>query len=1001
MTQVRAHGTRPVNAGRAKRAVHTLSDGSALTVLVDRNESTQQLGDKDNVQKLYLHWSGDRVTWTQKFGASMTFQNITAIYSSALDVNNNLHFVYRTTNGTILYILFTYAAGGGNPTWTGGTPETVFAETVIANSTALDIDVANVSSSVQVPIVSLFHTVGNTPRVHVYTRKTAATVGWVQSWAAVSVTAQSNVQGSEDCAIAVEATPASATAVRAAIMLTKVGSGSGDLGDTLEFIEIDTTTGSAFSNVNWGNITNLNVGQGGGKRNVFLFAGPSNTFVWVEVVGGTSNGFISVGKVDRSGAVIIPKSDSAKSLPFSRAGSGYNESAVTYQDGVVNVVYNPQSGMAHTVIAAFQTNNTVLYGGAFYWDNAYKYGSYPNTSQYGGGNKNNDSGFRRHDIVTSYGIRPIDGTASSRQYMHAWVKTLRAPAAIRPANGSTVNTDQPAVGLDADIDQQYANSTYLGRWEFARDAGFTNSLRVYKTSNYYTVQGTNVAGAVVAINDRLPAGQELFGGTWYVRGALEDLFGKVHTYFATATITVSHPPTAKDLAPTGGVVTRWGTGVITFAWGFVDTSPSDAQTAYQVIVERNDTGAAVFDTGKVVSSAQFANVTLPGTAKDIELRWKLVLWDSDDTQGPASAYQVFTAADAPVVTITSPVAAAVVTTARPTFNWTFAVGGGRVQTAYRVEVKQGADIVHDSGWRNGSVTSYTPTGTILANMLQYSVTVYVRDSVGLEGTNTVAFSTQWVLPAVPSGVTIDATRYDTDGFGDLRVAWSDTGRDAEFYSWRVYRRVLMNGVGYFDQSAWTLAVEIFAVNPGGYQVSDYLAPGGGHQVDYYVTQTALRFDSLVESVSEAQLNSGNYTPMASVFPSSPNYWLIDATGNENDPGLNMKLFGVAGDTFTDEYEEGEYQVIGAGRRVAKGDRLGVQGNLDIRVRMDGQTNLLYPRSKRLKLEDLKERQTPVYLRTPFGDVYKVELRNFSWTRVAGVGTVEFMDLQIPYTEVSG
>ena len=359
---------------------------------------------------------------------------------------------------------------------------------------------------------------------------------------------------------------------------------------------------------------------------------------------------------------------------------------------------------------------------------------------------------------------------------------------------------------------------------------------------------------------------------------------------------------------------------------------------------------------------------------------------------------MFIKSDAPAVTVTSPTVSQIVTTARPTITWSTVFGGSRYPVAYRVVFSTAAGVVFDSQWQFGANTSYTPPTTILQNTVQYTVTVYVRDNLNLEGSTGQPFSTSWIVPAAPTGVTVNGASYDVDGLGNIVISWSNTAIDVEHYSWRVYRKDTLVGITTGDVPTYVMIYETQDINTGGYAFSDFAAPSG-YKVDYYVTQVASRFDSLVESVTLFQLNSGALTPMATLTPSSNNYWLIDASGQEQVAGMNMKLAGVTADSFNEEYEESIITVVGRGRHIDHGERLGYTGTLSVKIRMDGQTNLLYPRSKRLRIEDLKRRQTPVYLRTPFGDVYKVDLQNLSWERLAGVGNTEFLDLSIPYLEV--
>jgi len=57
------------------------------------------------------------------------------------------------------------------------------------------------------------------------------------------------------------------------------------------------------------------------------------------------------------------------------------------------------------------------------------------------------------------------------------------------------------------------------------------------------------------------------------------------------------------------------------------------------------------------------------------------------------------------------------------------------------------------------------------------------------------------------------------------------------------------------------------------------------------------------------------------------------------------------------------------------------------------------RQQRLNLEELKRLRRAVYIRTPFGDIFRASTGNISVTRIPGTGRTEFTDIEIPYTEV--
>jgi hypothetical protein len=125
---------------------------------------------------------------------------------------------------------------------------------------------------------------------------------------------------------------------------------------------------------------------------------------------------------------------------------------------------------------------------------------------------------------------------------------------------------------------------------------------------------------------------------------------------------------------------------------------------------------------------------------------------------------------------------------------------------------------------------------------------------------------------------------------------------------------------------------------------------------------------------------------------SPEYWLINPT----DETKNLKLH-VIRDRFQPERERAVIPIIGRGRRVEFGTNYGIVGTMSARIRRD---NTLSPRQQRKRLEELQEEATAYYLRTPFGDVWRVTVADIPVDWMAGAGTEELADIEITYTEVS-
>lgn len=211
-------------------------------------------------------------------------------------------------------------------------------------------------------------------------------------------------------------------------------------------------------------------------------------------------------------------------------------------------------------------------------------------------------------------------------------------------------------------------------------------------------------------------------------------------------------------------------------------------------------------------------------------------------------------------------------------------------------------------------------------------------------------------------------------FGYVNVSWNNSTKDAAWYAWRVYRR-MANPTG-----AWELLAEL-TDDQTVYNYHDWLARSG-HTYQYSVVQVAYRFDQVVES---QYLASAQYTPVDS------SYWLI----NPDDETMNVRLH-VNSDDFDEEIEEATINLIGRGRRKEYGTNYGYRGTIAGTIRRD---IYLTPSQQRARLESMRQSLASFYLRTPFGDVWKVTSGELKLSRVAGVGSEEMMNFTFDYQEV--
>lgn len=733
------------------------------------------------------------------------------------------------------------------------------------------------------------------------------------------------------------------------------------------------------------------------------------TAVWdgsntVHVVGGSLNGtyYDAIQKYSISG-----NSYTTLTLPSSNGYGWYADNA-TVSGGSIHGAYqgvgytaNPaQYGYMNLTTGSFTAYSTQSY--AFYCNLA---GAYGNKHYYFDGQYSEVLGYRDYTVSpytfvesgkrtaspTSYSSRAMKlvqqyiytiGGFTSTGNSGAWPVSGRvdrydlvfptAPTGLSPANGSTINNDLATLGVTVASNGEYVNEV----WQVARDSAFSTGLRTFYDLDANGNKNYVISGA---ITEKIPAGaSELYQGTWYIR--TKGMNGGDSTpWTAVNSFTVSHPPAASPTSPIGDTTLDWGTtGAVTLKWNTTDTSETDKQTAYQIIVEKNSDGTLLLDTGKVASeTARSYAWSLPSANKDAQIRWKVRAWDTDDVVGAYSSYAVFRMSDKPTVAFTAPAEGEALTTGQPTFTWAVTASGGRAQASYRLRVFTTSDsLVHDTGVINSSVSSYTPSEQIIGVGSYYAV-VDITDDRGLSGSGTVHFSTSFDLPISPS-TSVDSGYYASLGY--MAISWNDSVLDNSFVSYDVWRRI----EGTAD---WTL-LATYDTPAGNYEYHDYMA-GSGVNYEYVVTQNALRFSQVAAS---SKADPGPVT----AYGVSEQYWLI----NPSDETMNILLRSVTDDSFTDEYEQETMLIIGRGRHVDLGTRWGYAGSLTAKIRNSPDSTSLTPREIRLKLEILRSSTDVLFLRTPFGDSWQVGLKDLQFSRIAGVGINEFFDVSIPYFEVS-
>lgn len=912
---VRSFGWVKANSSSTQKATALLSDGvTRVAMVMDANQTgvTGDGGDNTGVPKAYVYTSSNGSTWTLR--ATITISVLASLStrpsgSFSVGANNNIHFVYRASDGTVKYHLITFGAG---PTYTPGAAETAL-PAAAANEFYVRIDVDALGTGNNAIVAAGFSRTVATKSYVLRSAVRTNTPAWVSLANQTLVSNDQHMAYTDEITVAADQTAIGGDFLTtAAIWVGRKTAGGIDTGDPLYVLKINVSTGVAATFTRQFN--NLFSGVGGGFRKLKLFNTATDTYVLAGSLGADPYRMV-VGKFSLTRSTMAY----TQILPWTTRDQGradrtlenFHWADVAYCPGD-RLVFTRRS-LSSTVSYRVVTVATINSDGSVTWSDAnkieanYLANSSVNASQMWMGTPRNYSA-----TILPY-MSAFTSNGSVNSYRLEWFEkgNPSAGTVTSPGAGSSIISDLPVLKGTHKLPTDTPPFRTKLEFSLATDSGFTTNLRTVTEPNtdFKLASGTSSA-TLVTSEEALPAVSELFQGTWFIRQRAMDETGAFGSYSPTVSFTVAHAPVGANLYPTAGKIFIYGTGVITFSWDFTDPSPSDIQTAYQVIIRNLETNAIVVDTGKVVSANKSASPTIPVGSKDTDLIWTLTLWDSDDVAGPLSTPQLFSITDAPLPTVVSPTPSQVLTAANPTITWTSGVSGAKTQVEYRVVISKSGSVIYDTNWVvSASLSHNVPTG-YLTNGSSYSVTVYVKDNYNLTAQVTQLFSTSWTLPATRTLQSIYLSEYAKDGY--VHVTIDPTGFDADFLAWCIYRRE-------YGTTDWNLLTRITKTSDI-VTYRDYTA-GAGVLYQYAVTQLVDRFGDYVES---AISNS----TVLSVRPQADAYWLL----NELVPSLSLPLYNVVSDDFEDEYEEATYNVIGRGRHVDYGDRLGYTGTLKCQLR---------------------------------------------------------------------
>lgn len=931
---IRTVGFGGTNDPVQKRTVGILSDGSVVMMVADMHQAgvSGDGGDGSGLPKYHFYHSTDRVNWTLKatFNAPAAGTQNT-VNTFCVDSANNLHVAYRHYTGSawsVRYRKLTYAAG---PTWTVGT------EVILAAGppsgyiymSLLDIDTVGNSTECVVVGAYWYNTASGAKKTGVqqYVRTTGGT--WVTHAIDVTISGDSHLGYADDMTLSGD----NQTVIGGdnigiySWYCNRKGSNGTDHGDVVYIVKINCATGARI-----GRYTVLGgwfKGYGGGFRKFWLFNTGSNQFTLAGVT--DTFGFkttlyrYSFNRSTNAISSVTPAATSGMRFNGFLTRNGYNHNwcAVAYNGEDEFFFFGMYAGYAAVAMAKISGGSVTFDSGFHKWDNAYggTGGTYdtdgrfkaptvaPIEQIFSGATRNWSSS--RVDAMMFH--HRTSGTPQSFRMESRSLLVPLAPNNLRPASGSTITTDRPTISANIRLALYYPQMRVKNQWQIASDAGFTTNLKtITETDDEFEAAHATSSpyNALVWHSETLTAVNELTQGTWYIRARTQDYSGNFSPWSSSVSFVVTHPPAGADLYPTAGAVFLYqGVGNVTFTWRFTDPSPYDNQTAYQIVVENAEDGSIVADSGKVTSSSQSAVLAIPVSGKDVALRWRLRLWDSDDIVGSDSPYHVFYVADPPAPTIDSPLDGAVLSSGIPTISWTPGIGGTKQQQRYRLMLTQGGNLIYTSDWVTSLDTSHTLPVGYLRNDQQYTIRVEIQDDLGLQGFDEISVSTDWVEPTGPADDwEVYLSEYAKRGF--VYITWTDANMDEDFSSWNVYRRPR-------GESNWTQIATVSS-GAGRYAHRDYFV-GSGRTYEYTITQMVDRFGDLIESIP---------TKVVRVVPDADNYWLIDPVV----PSQSIPLYQVTSDPFTEEYEQETIHIIGAGRHVEYGDRLGYAGSIASQLR---------------------------------------------------------------------
>lgn len=456
-------------------------------------------------------------------------------------------------------------------------------------------------------------------------------------------------------------------------------------------------------------------------------------------------------------------------------------------------------------------------------------------------------------------------------------------------------------------------------------------------------------------------------------------------------------PVANNISPANNQAVTSINPPITVGFADQDLSNgfTDSPTALSIEVSRSSDSVIMYTMSKTASLESVSNTLSQGASgvtttagaggttltKNVQYRYRSRYTDNSaasNAQGTYSEYVYFKPTDGPSAAYvntggyTNGVADSDLTTGKlnnplPELSYTFTGAYSKTQKSRRlriIETSASNAIRYDSGFVLSSETTLTVPDSIILNNATYKFEITVTDTDDLPSTAiTTTFVALWSAPAQITGLDVQ------QGNGTLKLSWDQTA-DANFTKYNIYRRT------FGTSELFTLLTSI--ANSTVLNYTDY-SSGVGAKYEYKITQTS---QPVASNPVDSDIDAASAVTAAS---ESDNWWIV----YDGDETLGVELY-VDSESRTNPYQEEVFEPFGRARKVVvRYAQYGVEGSISAYIPNDEAVD------KMSKIKRLFSLSVPLYLKTPFGDVYKVYFGTPTY-EYATAGTVK---LSVGYIEV--